>query len=363
MKTLIPILAAALLIATPAAQAQQTSTKTHFAGERITGVSASSYFEVTLVKSTRTRAVVEASSEIERYLRVERDAAGIVSISTRNLSGREQRELNRLREDKKITMRLTLHLPSVNTIRLSGFTSLFAQDSFTGDDLDIYLSGHSKINGTVNISSVRAKVQCSGFSGIKNLTLDTTVDLVALVSGHSHVAIAAPKAAQSKLGVSGFSELRLSGSGTMGQWTVDGHSQLWAGEFAVKELTLSAAGFSKAKAGVNAAGADLKVAVSSHSEADIIARGVGLAKFEVTGFASMNIEGDGVRGVGTVNGHSRITADEFALKDLEIEATGFSTARVNASGNLTTKTDDRATVRYRGTPARINSINESVRPL
>ncbi len=445
MKRLLIAFAAVLFLAPAAVTAQTTITKTWFEGERITGIDASAHFAVTLVRSAQTRAVVEVSKELEPYVTISRDGDGVVRVGRRNLSNREQREYDQDRKNNRQqqVMRLTLYLPSINTIRLSGFTSLETSDTFTGEGLDVMVSGNSEIVGELNISSTRVKVQCSGFSTAESLTLETTTDLIVLVSGNSEVSIAAPRAEMSKFGVSGFSELSISGAGGKGVWTADGNSKLYAGEFVakeldlnvsgfsnvravvnaagadliakvsgnseaainasgvrssrietsgfstvridgdggradwtvsgnsklfaegfvVKQLTLSTSGFSKTNSVVNAAGTDLMATVTGNSEAVINARGVGSSRIETASFATVRLDGDGDRGVWTSTGNSRIEAEGFTLKDLTVDASSFSSVRANVSGSLTTKTSGSATVRYRGTPARIISSNESVKPM
>ncbi len=363
MKRLFFALAAALLLASVSVSAQNTVITTHFEGERITGVDASYLFHVSLVKSSRSKAVVEVSNEIAKYVNISRDAAGIVAVGLRDISNKDSRELERLFNNEKLKVRLTLYLPTLNTIRLSGVTSIDTNDSFNGDNLDIHLSGNSGIRGKLNVSSVRAKVQCSGLSKIENLILDETTDLVALLSGNTGASIEAPKAAYSKLGLSGISSLRIKGVGTQGNWSVGGNSHLIAGEFTVRELNLNMSGVASAGVDVVAAGADLIVSASGNSKVDITARGVGLSKFEVSGVATLKISGNGSRGRWEASGNSRITGEEFALEELTVDASGVSSVRANVSRSLTSDTSGNASVRYSGNPARINSTNDFVRPL
>ncbi len=280
MKKILSTLAALLLLAPAVLTAQRTSTKTHFAGDRITGVAASSAFDVVLVKSDRTRAVIEVNDFIERYVQISRSGDGIVTIGLRDMDRLVNRRLNTLSSKERV-MRLTLYLPEVNTLRLSGASELFSSDSFPGENVDIQLSGASEVNDFELVAS-RVKLQCSGASEV-SLRLPATRDLVVVASGASEIGIVARGLTYSRLGVSGASDVEIEGDGQRGEWTASGASQ--------------------------------------------------------------------------------IDGEEFALKELNITASGASSARVNVSGTLTTKTSGGASIRYRGNPPHIDNTNSSVRPL
>jgi hypothetical protein len=281
MKKLFLTLAAAALLLPATLVAQRISTKTHFEGERITGVEASSAFDVVLVKSLQTKAVVEIDSQLASYVRISRGGDGIVSVGMRDVPNRLWRDFNRLPEKDRV-IRLTLHLPALATVRLSGASDLSASDTFGGESVDIQLSGASDIKGTLSLSSPKVKLQCSGAS-------DANVHLV----------------------------------GT-------------------KELTVVASG-----------ACDLS----------IDARGLEYSKIGASGASDITLVGDGVKGDWTASGASEIRADKFALRDLSINVGGASSARVNASGTLTTKTGGASSIRYAGKPASINNISDDVRPL
>jgi hypothetical protein len=254
MQKIFLTLVAALLLAPAATQAQRTTgyaridTKTHFAGDRITGVAATAAFDVVLVKSDRTRAVVEVSDVIASEVRITRSGDGVVSVGLHEMSGRVQRAFNRLPDREKI-MKLTLYLPTLNTIRLTGATDLYTSDDFPGEDVDIHLSGASEIDEELVLSSRRVKIQCSGASEA-SFVLNSTDDLVVLASGASDIDIYARGVDYSKLSVSGASEVDIDGNGRQGDWTVSGASELDGEEFVMEELIVSASGVSGAKVNV-----------------------------------------------------------------------------------------------------------------
>lgn len=246
MKKLFLALAATALFAT-AAQAQRTTMQTHFQGEPITGVSASSAFEVVLVRSAQTKAVVEVNDFIDSYVVISRGSNGVVTIGLRDMGRLLGRQWNRMDDDDR-TMRLTLYLPSVNTIRLSGAAELESADTFTGENVDIQLSGASELN-RLSISAARVKLQSSGASEA-SLDLPATRDLVLLASGASEVDLYARGLAYSKLGVSGASEVEIKGNGEGGEWTISGASEVDGDEFVARDLTVTASGVSSAHVNV-----------------------------------------------------------------------------------------------------------------
>ncbi len=363
MKKTLFALTAAILLAPATLLAQQTTTRTWFEGERITGVAAASGFQVTLVNSDRTRAVVEVDRDLERYVRVEIDG-GVVSVGIRSLNNRERREFDRLFNSRRsITKKMTLYLPTLNTIRLSSSSSLTTSDSFPGRDLDILTSGSGAIHGELRVSSERVKLQCSSASRVENLILGSTRDLTAVLSGSSRATIVATSTVYSRLSLSSAASLQIAGNGYEGTWTTSGSSRIVAEEFTVKKLTVTTSSGSSVRANVEADGEQLVARLSGSSNVSITARGVGMSSFSLTSGSSLRITGNGDRGDWTTSGSARIVAEEFALRDLSVTASSGSSARVNVSGTLTTQTSGSAAVRYAGNPARINDMSSGVRPL
>ncbi|MDR2912726.1 MAG: DUF2807 domain-containing protein [Alistipes sp.] len=265
MKNLFLALAAAIVLASAvfvaraavsaseatsaAPQIGQTTIETHFEGQRITGVEASAAFDIVLVRSDRTRAVVEVHNSLAEYVRISRSGDGKVRIGLHDVNNRVWRNLNRLPERERV-QRVTIYLPSLSTIRLSGACDLSSTDTFSGEDVDILLSGASEIDG-LTISSPRVKLQCSGATEV-SLNLPATRELAVVASGASEIDITARGLDYSKIGVSGASEVDLYGDGRQGDWTVSGASELSAERFVVRDLSITSSGASDAK--VNATG-------------------------------------------------------------------------------------------------------------
>ena len=249
MKKLFLALTPALMLVSCAVLAQNTTTMTRFEDQRITGVDASSAFDVVLVKSDRTRAVVEIQRDLEPYVKISRDAAGVVSISLRDVDNRRWRDFNRLPEKERI-IRLTLHLPTISTIRLSGAADLSSSDSFNCENVDIQLTGASDIKGSLAIASTNVKLQCSGASDA-SLNLPATRNLVVVASGASDIEISATGLTYSRISVSGASDLEIRGDGQRGEWTASGASEIKGDRFAAKKLSVTASGASSARVNVS----------------------------------------------------------------------------------------------------------------
>jgi len=344
--------------------AAPTVSRTFFEGERITGVGASSAFRVVLVRSDRTRAVVECHPAMERFLEVRRDGAGVVTVGLKRHDRSDSREIDRLRRSGDNRPTLTLYLPVLNAVRLSGATTLRTDDAFTATDFDLLASGAADIDGDLRIESARAKVQMSGGADIDGmLSLPATRDLTTVMSGGSKARIAAPVAEYVKLGLSGGSELTLGGAARQGQWNVSGGAELDASGMTVKQLTLNTSGGSTVDARVIGSGDDLDLKVSGGSRVELFASGVENAHISTSGASTARIEGSARHGSWGASAASTIHGERFALRDLEVVASGTSDVYVNVSGTLTTTTSSSSSVRYSGRPASINQTNSSVKPM
>jgi hypothetical protein len=364
-KLFLTLAATAMLLIPAAAMAQSTIARTMYEGESITGVEASSGFEVVLVKSNRTKAVFEVDREIEPYMRISRDGSGVVSVGRRNLSYSENREINKImnRNRERKIVRVTLHVPSIETIRLSSSASLGSADAFSGDDLDIMTSSSASVREGLKMSYRRVKIQSSSSSNVDHIVLDATTDLAVVASSSARVAIVAPRLDYSKLGVSSMATVSIAGAGVKGGWSVSSSGRVVATDFTVHDLNLSVSSGGSANVHVMAGGRDLSVSASSSGRATITADEVGMARFSSSSGGSISVSGTGKVGDWDAGSGGRIAGDEFELRDLNVTASSGASVRANVSGTLTTRTSSGASVRYAGNPARINNLSSSVQPI
>ena len=120
---------------------------TRYEGGRITGVSAEHMFRVELVKSSQAKAVVEVDAELERYLKFELTGDGTVAVSL-NIPDSERRRLERAYRDfwKSRTLRLTVYLPELQTVKLADMSHLTTADAFTGGEVTIRIEDMAKLD-------------------------------------------------------------------------------------------------------------------------------------------------------------------------------------------------------------------------
>jgi hypothetical protein len=154
-----------VLTATSLPARQEVVRLTRYEGDRITGVSARGMFQVQLVKSEQTRAVVELSAELEQYLQFGRASDGTVEVSLRIPDG----ERNRMQRDRdfwnKKTIRLTLFLPEIERIALNDMSHLRTEDAFTGADVTIRVDDMSNLHA-LTLTADKVDVQCNDMSRV-----------------------------------------------------------------------------------------------------------------------------------------------------------------------------------------------------
>jgi hypothetical protein len=94
---------------------------------------------------------------------------------------------------------------------------------------------------------------------------------------------------------------------------------------------------------------DLSVEVSGASKLNGDIR-AGDANFEVSGASTVDLSGSGGALVLNASGASTADLSDFVVNDADVEATGASTARVNASGRLDAEASGASHVVYLGNP-------------
>jgi hypothetical protein len=357
MKRFFLLLAVLGLAAAPLSAQQELVRLTRYEGERITGVSTSSFFRVELVQSEQTKAVVEIDAEWESYLRFSLSDEGIVTVGLRNLSRAEQREFNRLQQERRDPT-LTLYLPQIGSIHLSGASRLNASGSFTGDNASIRLSGASSLQG-LDVTGSSPRVNCDGGSRA-SLALHAVGELTVTAGGAARVELRAGGVTSSKIDVSGGAVLEVEGIEGPGVWKATGAGRIAADPCTLSGLILDADGGSTVRTSVSAG--ELTVTADGAARVELRAEGVTFSKISASGGSSVRIAGSGEAGDWRTGGAARITGEEFALRQLTVDASGGSSVRANVSENLTTRTSSTASVRYRGQP-RLQNTTDTVRPL
>ena len=161
----------ALLLVGSVASAQTRMVRlTRYEGWPITGVSASGAFDafdVWLIRSDETRAVVEINEQLEPMLRFEIDSCGVVHVGMDGIRG----------DIHDVRWRLYLYLNDLTYIRASGASDVDCVGLFESGDVRIELGGASDLRGlelaaagVVSIearesSDIDASVRCRELNG------------------------------------------------------------------------------------------------------------------------------------------------------------------------------------------------------
>lgn len=252
MKLFLSALAGAMLILPGCLSASEpTLVITKFEGEKITGVEASSGFDVRLVKSDATKAVIEIDGKLEKFLKVSLGNDGVVSVGLDTQGG-----FKRFFNGDGRELDLTLYLPELYTVRLSGGADLETSDTFVsrgGRSLDVMVSGGADLEKLV-YSGPSVKVQASGGADV-SLTHDATnlyqgeevpnpvmeSTSTAMASGGSDVNIRTIGVSYTKLVASSGSDIDIKGYAGRGDWSASSGASIEGDEeFTIRDLNADA---------------------------------------------------------------------------------------------------------------------------
>ena len=207
---------------------------TRYAGEKITGVSASSAFRVELVRSDDTRAVVEIDERLEDRLAFSL-SGGVVKVG---LTGR-----SRERYRKPPVMKLTVYLPTLTLLKAPGATDIYGKGLFTADNTVVTLSGASDLK-ELELHTGTLTLGCSGASDADLTVKAGTIKCTA--SGASDVDLKAD-GGFAEINASGASDTDLTGTLSEAKFTASGASEIDAYGCEIKKVTANASGASGVK--------------------------------------------------------------------------------------------------------------------
>ena len=137
---------------------------TRFEGKPIAGVAASGSFNVELIRSDRTYAVVEVNAEYEDILLFELDGRGVVTVGFRTNAP--------LRFENNLVCRARIYLPHPEFIHGSGAASIVCSGGFESNALQIELNGAAKLNGPEIAVTGEVNLQCSGASRMTDAAIN-----------------------------------------------------------------------------------------------------------------------------------------------------------------------------------------------
>lgn len=125
----------------------------------------------------------------------------------------------------------------------------------------------------------------------------------------------------------------------------------------VRGLTLSGASRSKVSGFTNLDVLDLEISGASTADIELRANST---KLNLSGASSVVLSGSGERIDGIVSGATSLRAYDFLARDIDLELSGASNARVNATGSLVIEASGASSVKYKGAPSvRSNSSGAS----
>ena len=137
---------------------------TRFDGQPIVGVEAYGSFNVELIRSARTYAVVEVNAEYEDILLFELDGRGVVTVGFRTNAP--------LRFENNLVCRARIYLPHPEFIHGSGAASIVCSGGFESNALQIELNGAAKLNGPEIAVTGEVNLQCSGASRMTDAAIN-----------------------------------------------------------------------------------------------------------------------------------------------------------------------------------------------
>lgn len=245
----------ALLIGTLAGQPRMVRL-TRFEGKAITGVSASASFDVELIRSESTSAVVEINAELEKDLVFDLDARGVIKLGLRPGV-----------RPPHPTLRARIRLGDLRYVEASGASDISCRGAFESAGTTIRLSGSSDLDGLELSCTGSVDIGCSGSSDMDDATIRHKEMKIAL-SGSSDAEILAYGGLLS-CELSGASDLKIAGEADDATVRVSGSSNLSASGLVVKKAKIEASSASN----VDFGRVDTELTVRGSGASKIVYRG------------------------------------------------------------------------------------------
>ncbi len=212
---------------------------TRYDGRQITGVNASSGFDVYLVQSNETRVVAEVSEALEPYLDLSLGADGIVRVSLDTRRGFRGVTRNAV-------LKLTVYLPTLTSLNGSGGADFTGRGTFESDELTVKMSGGADLE-SLDIRTGVLRLNVSG--GADAAISGRAGALEATVSGGADAELNL-NCNTARVNVSGGAEAELRGEAPEASFTASGGGDLDAEDFTVERLTANASGAGRISARV-----------------------------------------------------------------------------------------------------------------
>jgi hypothetical protein len=223
-------LAITALAATALSAQQRLVRLTRYEGERITGVSASSGFDVYLVQSRQTKVVAEISEAYESFLDLSLEADGTVRVGLRSDG------MFRYRNNRNTVLKLTVCLPELSLLKGSGGADIHGSGTFTASQTTIDVSGGADLE-SLDVRADLLRLTCTG--GADATISGRAEQLEAKVTGGADADLNVA-CGTAEIEATGGADLTLRGTAEQARLDVAGGADLDARDFAVKNLTVEA---------------------------------------------------------------------------------------------------------------------------
>ena len=273
------ILLAILQIVTLSLFANNTITKRYDFGT-VKSIEAGSIFEIEVTEGSQKGVTIVCDQAYEEYLEVKYFQGELILAMKPNMKMINNKE----------GIKVTLQMPTIEEIDLSGAAKLTASGSFKTRELDIDLSGATSVKG-LQISGSELSIDCSGASNL-TITGDFSSSIEADVSGASKV-------------------------------TINGNS---------RDLEIEASGASN----VHVTG--------THK----------FTETSCSGASSITLEGSTGYFKSETSGASNLKAQDYTAKDGFAEVTGASNAKIRCTGTLKIMVSKMSKLTHYGDPDIIN---------
>lgn len=237
MKKILFTLLAVIVLATGAAYGQKTTRS--LSAKKITGVNAGSLCNIKIVRSDKSEATVVIPDEYAERLHFKINKQNVVEVWINS---------NVKKKKKEKDFELTVYLPELKEITLSGISKLESKDEFDCKNVSVKLSGISKIH--------KLKLNCTGdlnidVSGLSSANISATAkNLNITASGNSKLDIKCDVIDKSSMDISSLSSVNIKGDSNYCKLKASGNSKLNGKKFYTDELAANISGISKAEIGV-----------------------------------------------------------------------------------------------------------------
>lgn len=232
---------------------------------------------------------------------------------------------------------VTVHMPDISSVSISGNNSFEATGDFDGDALSLSVSGVCSVCG---LSGTWDKVDAhiTGAASVSGLNLSAG-DMDIVVSGASSVSSSSFRARKM--------DMELSGGAAISQPSIDADN-----------LDVCCSGAALLSSG-NVRTDDFGMDLSGGSKFDVDGS-IGNAHVKSSGAAYLSLKGTGESLTYSGSGGSRLGARPMTFRDASVSVSGAAAASLTVTGVLSTSTSAVSRIDYYGSPKEVRSTDSNV---